>query len=618
MVDRAGAGAATAAGVDSRPGRAPSPAVGAAAMGFLPPSGGGAAPVRALSDADPWRRSLARCRRPPSLPAAARRAAGAASAASAAGAVAAAVPGAAGAAGAAAAAAGVTATAAAAGKGAPVVPDGGPADSVAVTAAVAGGAASPSAAAADGGFVFDAAGGDSLREECGVVGVWGDPASAAAVYYGLHALQHRGQEGAGIVTSSPDGEDLLEHKGLGLVSEVFANVADLERLTGHAAIGHNRYSTAGAKSVRNVQPLVATFRDGPVSVAHNGNLTNAPRLRVELELRGSIFHTSSDTEVILHLMATSVSSAGELSRRVADALGRVEGAYSVLILSRESLVAVRDPRGFRPLVLGALPSGGHMLASESCALDLAGASLVREVEPGEMLVLSATGMASYFPFARARRRACVFEHIYFSKPSSVVFGRSVYASRVRFGELLAVTAAVPHADVVVPVPESGVPAALGFSAASGVPFQQGILRSHYVGRTFIQPSQGVRDIGVKLKLAPVRSVIAGKVVVAVDDSIVRGTTSKKIVRMLRDAGATEVHMRIACPPIIGSCYYGVDTPDRESLISFRNDVEATRDYIGADSLGFLPLDGLHDFLGEESDTFCDACFSGQYPILPVE
>jgi len=448
--------------------------------------------------------------------------------------------------------------------------------------------------------------------------VWGDAAAAATCYYGLHALQHRGQEGAGIVTSAPDAGELLEHKGLGLVSEVFGNVADLERLTGTAAIGHNRYSTAGAKSVRNVQPLVATFRDGPVSVAHNGNLTNAPRLRVELELRGSIFHTSSDTEVILHLMATSVSSAGELSRRVADALGRVEGAYSVLILSRDALVAVRDPRGFRPLVLGALPSGAPMLASESCALDLAGAALVREVEPGEMLVLSAAGVTSDFPFARARRRACVFEHIYFSKPSSVVFGRSVYASRVRFGELLAATAGVPAADVVVPVPESGVPAALGFSAASGVPFQQGILRSHYVGRTFIQPSQGVRYIGVKLKLAPVRSVIAGKVVVAVDDSIVRGTTSKKIVRMLRDAGATEVHMRIACPPIVGSCYYGVDTPDRESLISYRNDVEATRAYIGADSLGFLPLDGLHDFLGEEADTFCDACFSGNYPILPVE
>lgn len=544
---------------------------------------------------------------------------GAAAAASAAATAAAAAEAAGAAEAAASAATVVTALAAAAGTGAPGPLDSGPEGHLAtVAAAVAGGATSPASAVGDGGFVFDAAGGDSLREECGVVGVWGDPASAATVYYGLHALQHRGQEGAGIVTSAPDGEDLLEHKGLGLVSEVFANVADLERLTGHAAIGHNRYSTAGAKSVRNVQPLVATFRDGPVSVAHNGNLTNAPRLRVELELRGSIFHTSSDTEVILHLMATSVSSAGELSRRVADALGRVEGAYSVLILSRESLVAVRDPRGFRPLVLGALPSGGHMLASESCALDLAGASLVREVEPGEMLVLSATGMASYFPFARARRRACVFEHIYFSKPSSVVFGRSVYASRVRFGELLAATAGVPHADVVVPVPESGVPAALGFSAASGVPFQQGILRSHYVGRTFIQPSQGVRDIGVKLKLAPVRSVIAGKVVVAVDDSIVRGTTSKKIVLMLRDAGATEVHMRIACPPIIGSCYYGVDTPDRESLISFRNDVEATREYIGADSLGFLPLDGLHDFLGEEADTFCDACFSGQYPILPVE
>ncbi|GAB0490758.1 hypothetical protein MMPV_001996 [Pyropia vietnamensis] len=609
MVDRRAAAVVAAAGAAGCPGRAPPPGGTAAAVGFLPPLSGGAALWRTPGHADHWRRSLPRCRRRPPVPTTPGRTAGAA-----AGAVAS--PAAAGAPRAPTAVVAVTAAGVGAGAAAPEPPNSGPADRLTARAEAPGGPGSPDVA--DGGFVFDDAGGDSLREECGVVGVWGDPASAATVYYGLHALQHRGQEGAGIVTSSPDGEDLLEHKGLGLVSEVFANVADLERLTGHAAIGHNRYSTAGAKSVRNVQPLVATFRDGPVSVAHNGNLTNAPRLRVELELRGSIFHTSSDTEVILHLMATSVSSAGELSRRVADALGRVEGAYSVLILSRESLVAVRDPRGFRPLVLGALPSGGHMLASESCALDLAGASLVREVEPGEMLVLSATGMASYFPFARARRRACVFEHIYFSKPSSVVFGRSVYASRVRFGELLAQTAGVPHADVVVPVPESGVPAALGFSAASGIPFQQGILRSHYVGRTFIQPSQGVRDIGVKLKLAPVRSVIAGKVVVAVDDSIVRGTTSKKIVRMLRDAGATEVHMRIACPPIIGSCYYGVDTPDRESLISFRNDVEATREYIGADSLGFLPLDGLHHFLGEEADTFCDACFSGQYPVLPVE
>lgn len=461
---------------------------------------------------------------------------------------------------------------------------------------------------------------DSFHEECGVVGVWGHPEAAAIAYYGLHALQHRGQEGAGMVTST--GTCLKEHKGLGLVSEVFDGVLTGDTLSGTSAIAHNRYSTSGEKSVRNVQPFRASFRDCQVALAHNGNLTNADLLRAELELRGSIFATSSDTEVVLHLMATSVGSTAGPVRKAADALNRVEGAFSILILTKDQLIAVRDPYGFRPLVMGELAVNdgkpATIFASESCALDIVDAQLIREVEPGEMVVVNADGtMKNSFPFPPARRRACVFEHIYFSKPSSVVFGRSVYMSRFRFGELLATVCDLPEADAVVPVPESGVPAALGYAAASGIQFQQAIIRSHYVGRTFIQPTQSARDIGVRLKLAPVEALIRGKSVVVVDDSIVRGTTSKKIVRMMREAGAREVHMRIACPPIIGGCFYGVDTPDQKKLLSYKMTNEEACEYIGADSLAFLPLNAMHSFLGDESPTFCDACFSGKYPVLPA-
>lgn len=462
---------------------------------------------------------------------------------------------------------------------------------------------------------------EKFREECGIVGVWGHPQAAAVAYYALHALQHRGQEGAGIVTSDTDGT-LREHKGLGLVSEVFADAFDAEILSGHAAIGHNRYSTSGEKNVRNVQPFRASFREGQVAIAHNGNLTNASALREELELRGSIFATSSDTEVILHLMATSVGSSKGVSRKAADALNRVEGAFSIVILTADSLVAVRDPRGFRPLVLGELSTEGGspalIFASESCSLDLVGARLTREIEPGEMVVAKMDGsVISSFPFPPVRRSACVFEHIYFSKPSSIVFGRSVYMSRFRFGELLASALDTPTADAIVPVPESGIPAALGYAARSGIPYQQAIIRSHYVGRTFIQPDQVARDMGVRLKLAPVQALIRGRSLIVIDDSIVRGTTSKKIVGMLREAGAREVHMRIACPPITGGCYYGVDTPDKENLISHRMSDDDACAYIGADSLAFLPLEQLHEFLGDEARTFCDACFSGNYPVHPV-
>lgn len=453
------------------------------------------------------------------------------------------------------------------------------------------------------------------------MGVHGHPSAPVLAYYGLHSLQHRGQEGAGIVVSD-GGKELKEHKGLGLVSEVFQDdVLSSEAMSGYAAIAHNRYSTAGAKSIRNVQPFTAGFRDGNVSVAHNGNLTNADALRTELEMRGSIFSTSSDTETILHLMATSVGSESSIDRRAADALSKVAGAYSVLILAGDTMVAVRDPHGFRPLVMGEVDvNGGRpaiIFASETCALDIINARYVREVEPGEMITVRGDAApVSAYPFRTVNRKSCIFEHVYFSKPSSVVFGRSVYQSRFRFGELLAATAPVPGAEAVVPIPESGVPAAIGYAAASGIPYQQAIMRSHYVGRTFIAPTQVSRDIGVRLKLAPVRSLIAGKSIVVVDDSIVRGTNSTKIVKMLRDAGAREIHLRIACPPIIGSCFYGVDTPDRSALISSRMDVDEICEYVGADSLAFLPLTEMHGFLGDEAPTFCDACFSGNYPVAP--
>lgn len=461
-----------------------------------------------------------------------------------------------------------------------------------------------------------------LREECGVVGVAGSRFAARTAYYALHALQHRGQEGAGMVVRSADGS-LRERKGLGLVSEVFA---DDFLLPGSAAIAHNRYSTSGEKSVRNVQPFCQELFDGPLAIAHNGNLTNATALKNELQKRGAIFNTSSDTEVIIHLISTAINSEQVVARKAADALGRVEGAYSLLMMTATQLIAVRDPYGFRPLVLGEIDdvaeTGGGppalVFASETCALDIVGARYVREVEPGEMVVVGSDGgVVTMFPFPAMRRHACVFEHIYFARPNSTVFSRSVYLTRFRFGELLARDAGVPGADAVVAVPESGVPAALGFAGASGVPFQQAIMRSHYVGRTFIEPTQDARDIGVRLKLAPVEALIQGKSLVVVDDSIVRGTTSKKIVRMLREAGAREVHFRIACPPITGSCYYGVDTPDREKLISYTMSDEDVCKYIGADSLSFLPLEAMKGFLADEAATYCDACFSGAYPLLPV-
>ena len=448
---------------------------------------------------------------------------------------------------------------------------------------------------------------DKFREECALMGVYGHPEAANLVYLGLYALQHRGQEGSGIVAS--DGKLLLSHRGLGLVADVFDEEV-LGRLTGSMAIGHNRYATSGRTLLKNTQPFVVEFAHGGLAVAHNGNLVNAMELREQLEARGSIFQSSVDTEVIVHLIA---GAAGEtLVDRVSAALSAVRGAYSLLFLSQTELIAVRDPNGFRPLVMGSIKDA-VIFASETCALDLIGADYVREVEPGEVVVASSSGVRSYFPFPPADRRRCVFEYVYFARPDSTVFGRNVYQVRKALGRQLAREAPVP-ADLVVPVPDSGVPAALGYAEESGLPFDFGLIRNHYVGRTFIEPQDAIRHFGVKVKLNAQRGVLEGKRVVVVDDSIVRGTTSRKIVTMLRAAGAREVHMRISSPPTIGPCYYGVDTPTRSELIATGHSVDAIREFTTADSLAFLSEEGLYAFTNGDRDGFCDACFSGRYPI----
>jgi amidophosphoribosyltransferase len=450
---------------------------------------------------------------------------------------------------------------------------------------------------------------DGFRDECGVFGIFGDTEAANLTYLGLHALQHRGQEGAGIASS--DGKLIRAYRGRGLVGEVFGG-EELANLLGHMAIGHVRYSTAGEGSLRNVQPFVVRYRDGQLGVAHNGNLVNAQMLREELEDQGSIFATSSDTEVILHLVAGS--GQGTFINRLVDGLMRVEGAYSLVLMTERTMVAVRDPWGFRPLVLGRRGSA-TVVASETCALGLIGAEFVREVEPGEMVIIDRDGIQSLRPFPRRPRRACVFEHIYFARPDSMLFGKSVYDTRIQLGRLLAEENPV-DADVVIPVPDSGVPGALGFSQYSGTPYALGLIRSHYVGRTFIEPSQQIRDFGVKLKLSPIRSVIGGKRVVVVDDSLVRGTTLKKVVRMLKENGAQEVHLRITAPPTIGGCYYGVDTPTREELIATRMTVPEIAKELTADSLKYLSFNGLCRVEGEDQGRFCEGCFTGQYPVDP--
>ena len=461
---------------------------------------------------------------------------------------------------------------------------------------------------------------DKLKDECGVFGVYG-PGSEAAnfTYLGLHALQHRGQESAGIV--STDGKTLHVHRGMGLVADIFTAEV-LDRLPGGAAIGHVRYSTAGASHLKNAQPIAIQWAGGAVAVAHNGNLVNAEQLRHELESQGSIFQTTSDTEAILHLMARAPGGparsgdAEELVPAIRHALSRVAGAFTLLFLSERTMVGVRDPLGFRPLVIGKFKDG-WVLASETTALDLIEAEYVREVEPGEIVIVDQSGLRSerLEPSASTPRRLarCVFEQIYFARPDSILFGKQVYASRHAMGRQLAKDHAVP-ADVVVPVPDSGVPAAIGYSAESGIPFAVGLVRSHYVGRTFIEPQQSIRHFGVKLKLNAVRSVLEGKRVVVVDDSVVRGTTSRKIVKMIRAAGAREIHLRVSSPPTAWPCYYGMDTPTRQELIASTHSVDEIARYVTADTIGYLSLEGLYASLGERRETFCDACFSGDYVV----
>ena len=458
---------------------------------------------------------------------------------------------------------------------------------------------------------FEPLDGDTLHEECGVFGIWGADNAASFVALGLHALQHRGQEAAGV--TSYDGAHFHSHRAMGHVAGNFDRDDIIRKLPGRAAIGHVRYSTTGETALRNVQPLYAELNDGGFAVAHNGNLSNAMKLRRTLNRRGSIFQSTSDTEVIIHLVATS--QAASPMDRLIDALKQVEGAYSLVVLTEEGLIACRDPLGIRPLVMGKLGEA-TIFASETVALDVIGARYIRDVDAGEVVVVNGSGTRSFRPFEQAAPRPCIFEHVYFSRPDSVVDGTSVYEVRKNIGAELAREAPV-EADLVVPVPDSGVPAALGFSQASGIPFELGIIRSHYVGRTFIQPSQEVRHLGVKLKHNANSALIRGKRVVLIDDSIVRGTTSVKIVQMMRDAGAREVHMRIASPPTKHSCFYGVDTPDRAKLLAAQRSVEGMSVYIDADSLAFISIDGLYRALGDERDARqpqrCDACFTGDYP-----
>ena len=453
---------------------------------------------------------------------------------------------------------------------------------------------------------------DKPHEECGVFGIFGHEDAAELVALGLHALQHRGQEAAGIV--SFDGKRFNSERRLGLVGDNFSQESVMSRLRGHAAIGHNRYSTSGETILRNVQPLFADLAGGGLAVAHNGNLTNATTLRRHLVGNGAIFQSTSDTEVLVHLVATSREV--RLVDRLIHALRQVEGAYSLVTLTNKKMIGVRDPLGVRPLVLGEF-DGCYVLASETCALDIIGATFVRDIEPGEMVVITHDGIESLFPFPPAPHRFCVFEYIYFARPDSLAEGKSVYQSRRRIGEELAREAPI-EADLVVPIPDSGTPAAIGYAATAGIPFELGIIRNHYVGRTFIEPAQRIRQLGVKLKHNANRWTVAGKRIVLVDDSIVRGTTSMKIVQMMRDSGATEVHMRIACPPTTHSCFYGVDTPERDKLLAYHRDVEQMRQMIRADSLAFISIDGLYRAMGHagrhnDSPQYCDACFTADYP-----
>ena len=453
---------------------------------------------------------------------------------------------------------------------------------------------------------------DKFHDECAVMGIYGHPEASNMVYLGLYALQHRGQESCGIVSS--DGKGLIAHRQMGLVADAFKEDV-IKRLEGMSAIGHNRYSTTGQSHLKNAQPFVVEYSQGPIAISHNGNLVNGALLREELERSGSIFQSTTDTEVIIHLIATSKEIS--LMGRIVEALSRARGAYSLVFLTLDKLIAARDPYGFRPLVLGKFPEGknrgAYVFASETCALDLIEAEFIRDVEPGEIITISPDGMESLKPFPPAPHAKCIFEYIYFARPDSKLFGHNVYQVRKALGRQLARESAVP-ADLVTPVPDSGVPAAIGYAEESKIPLEFGLIRNHYVGRTFIEPQQTIRNFGVKIKLNAQRDVLNGKRVVVVDDSIVRGTTSRKIIRMLRDAGAQEVHMRISSPATISPCYYGIDTPTRSELIASTNSVEEIRRYIEADTLSYLSNEGMYAYFGDKREGFCDACFTAKYPV----
>ena len=453
---------------------------------------------------------------------------------------------------------------------------------------------------------------DKFHDECAVMGIYGHPEASNMVYLGLYALQHRGQESCGIVSS--DGKGLISHRQMGLVADAFKEDV-IKRLEGMSAIGHNRYSTTGQSHLKNAQPFVVEYSQGPIAISHNGNLVNGALLREELERSGSIFQSTTDTEVIIHLIATSREIS--LMGRIVEALSRARGAYSLVFLTLDKLIAARDPYGFRPLVLGKFPEGknrgAYVFASETCALDLIEAEFIRDVEPGEIITISPDGMESLKPFPPAPHAKCIFEYIYFARPDSKLFGHNVYQVRKALGRQLARESAVP-ADLVTPVPDSGVPAAIGYAEESKIPLEFGLIRNHYVGRTFIEPQQTIRNFGVKIKLNAQRDVLNGKRVVVVDDSIVRGTTSRKIIRMLRDAGAKEVHMRISSPATISPCYYGIDTPTRSELIASTNSVEEIRRYIEADTLAYLSNEGMYAYFDGKREGFCDACFTAKYPV----
>ncbi|MCB2182879.1 MAG: amidophosphoribosyltransferase [Desulfobulbaceae bacterium] len=448
------------------------------------------------------------------------------------------------------------------------------------------------------------------REECGICGIYGHPDSAKLAYFGLYALQHRGQESAGIVTT--DGTQPFQHKAMGLVSEVFSE-DNLQTLKGDTAIGHVRYSTTGASTLINAQPFTAHHQDRFFAVAHNGNLVNIRQLRDELEKNGSIFQSTMDSEVIVHLLAAS--NRLTVKEAICETFKRIKGAYSMLVMTYDKLVAVRDPNGFRPLCLGQKANGAYVVASETCALDLIEATYIRDVEPGEVIIIDENGLDSFFPRKKQKPSFCIFEHVYFARPDSDIFGLNVYSCRKRMGEILARECKV-DADFVMPFPDSGNYAAIGFSQASGIPLEMGVIRNHYVGRTFIQPSQSMRDFSVRVKLNPVRSFLKGKRVIIIEDSIIRGTTGRSRVRSLRQAGAKEVHMLISCPPTRYACYYGIDFPSTDQLIAAQKSIEETRKFLNLDTLYYLSLDGLVEATGMSADTFCLACFNNCYPVPP--